>query len=183
MSHKKPWKTLSVSYPITSPFFKLRKEIIKVPGSKEKREYFIHESRGWACIFCVTIAGTVVLNWQYKHGIGRYVLELPSGGLEEGESPRACARRELLEETGYVADKFEFLGSFIVDPTNNDGIMHLFYCDNARPNGRRKVDPTEKIRCRFVKIGTLLRLLQEGKIDVLGHVAAIYTVLAKKGFL
>jgi ADP-ribose diphosphatase len=183
MPSQKPWKTLSVEYPINLPHFRLRKELVKIPAERKCREYFIQESKGWVCIFCVTKDGVVILNWQYKHGIGRHVLELPSGAIEPNETARECARRELREETGYRANRLEHIASFIVDPTGSNAVMHLFFCKNAIRAAPKKADPSESIQNRFVTIPQLLRLVRKGKITVLGHVAAIYTVLAKKALM
>jgi len=183
MVRSRPWKVLATDYPVASPQFRLRREIVRAPGEAHDREYFIHESAGWVCVFCVTGAQTVVLNRQYKHGIRRYVLELPAGTLERGEDPLACAERELREETGYVADRFEYLGAFIIDPSGSEGIMHLFFCKGARRVGRKKRDPAEVIINRLVRVPTLLKLLRDRRINVVGHVAAIYTVLVANGWL
>jgi 8-oxo-dGTP pyrophosphatase MutT (NUDIX family) len=182
MKNQKPWKTVSAEHIVDTPHFRLRRDTVKLPTG-EVFSYYINESRGWVGIFCVTARGKVILNRQYKHGIGKYVLELPAGALEPGESPLDCAKRELLEESGYVAEKHELIRSFVIDPSASAGIMHLVYCENARRQGPKKVDPTERIRNRQVTLHELIGAVRAGRIDVLGHVAAIYTILDKKGLL
>jgi ADP-ribose pyrophosphatase len=56
--------------------------------------------------------GHITLVKQFRISIGRQILEIPSGRREENESPEACARRELLEEVGYAADKMELLAEY-----------------------------------------------------------------------
>ncbi len=176
---RRPWKTLAKDYPIDSRYLRIRRETVQLPTGEIYPEYFINESLGWVCIFCLTRQGTVVLNRQYKHGIGEYVLELPAGGREPGEPAEVSARRELREETGYEAARFEHLGSLIVDPTFSEARMELFFCRDAVPVGGRARDPREKIRNRLVSLDELVRLVRTGRINVIGHVAAIYTVLDK----
>jgi ADP-ribose pyrophosphatase len=175
-----PWKTVAKRYAIDSKYLRIRQETVQLPTGEIYDDYFINESPGWVCVFCLTRQGTVILNRQYKHGIGEYVLELPAGAREESESAEECARRELLEETGYEAPQFEHVVSLIVDPTFSEGRMHLFFCRDATPGGRRSRDPRERIKNRFVSVSELVALLRAGKINVLGHVAAIYTVLDRK---
>jgi ADP-ribose pyrophosphatase len=178
---KKLWKTLSADYAIKTEHLRIRRETVQLPKGEIYDDYFINETPGWVGIFCLTNQNTVILNRQYKHGIGECVLELPAGAIDANESPETSARRELFEETGYEADTFEHLGSFIIDPTYSEGRMQLFYCEDAsRARGTRPRDPREDIRNRFVSMPQLVSLLRSNKINVLGHVAAIYTVLDKK---
>ncbi len=58
----------------------------------------------------------LVMVWNYRHAIQGWELELPAGHIENGESPEACARRELEEETGYSAGSWKRLGWFHPSP-------------------------------------------------------------------
>jgi len=177
---EKLWKTLHSSYAISSNYLKIRRETVQLPTGQIYNDYFINETAGWVAIFCVTHENKIILNRQYKHGIGEYVLELPAGAIDPNEHPEVSARRELLEETGYEARNFEYLGAYIIDPTFSEGYMHLFFCDEAVPTGGKSNDPRENIANRFVSIDELVRLLRSLEINVIGHVAAIYTVLDRK---
>lgn len=181
MSETRLWETIKREYAIDTPYLRIRKETVRLPNGQIHGDYYIQESRGWVAIFCKTLQGEVVLNWQYKHGIGRHVLELPAGGLEPSEAPVEGAQRELCEETGYVVQSFEKIGTFVIDPSYVDGLMHVFYCENARPEGKKKTDPKEEIKNLLVSVPDLIALVRTGKIEVMGHVAAIYTVLDRKG--
>lgn len=108
------------------------------------------------------------------------MLELPAGSLEEGISPLECAKRELLEETGYKASNFEYIGKFILDPTFSEGYMYLYYCDQGEKVAHKTNDPREKIETVLVDIEDLIQLLRKGEITVMGHVAGIYTILDRK---
>ncbi len=67
-------------------------------------------------MFAQTDKGAVVMARHYKHGPRHVILSLPAGHLEPGEQPLDSAKRELLEETGFVADDKDWrsLGSFVV---------------------------------------------------------------------
>ena len=58
----------------------------------------------------------LVMIWNYRHAIQGWELELPAGHIEDGESPDACAKRELEEETGYSASSWKKLGWFHPSP-------------------------------------------------------------------
>lgn len=176
----KLWKTLDLEYVVNSKYLKIRKEKVKLPTGEVYDEYYINERQGWVSVFCVTKENKVILNRQYKHGIGRYVLELPAGNLEEGISPLECAKKELLEETGYKGSNFEYVGKFILDPTFSEGYMYLYYCDHGEKVVHKTSDPREKIETVLLDIEDLIQLLRKNEITVVGHVAGIYTILDRK---
>ena len=90
-------------------FLKLKKDIVKLPdGNQTFREYLIHP--GAVAIMPILDDGRILLERQFRYPVDSAVLEIPAGKLEVGENPLLCAQRELLEETGYTATTWEFLG-------------------------------------------------------------------------
>ena len=92
-------------------FLHLVRDEVQLPdGSLATREMIVHA--GAVAVLALLDegpdAGKAVLVRQHRHPVGRVLLELPAGRLEPGESTLACAQRELLEETGYVAREWAF---------------------------------------------------------------------------
>jgi len=79
-------------------------------GHVTVREYIRHP--GAVMIVAMPDAQTVLLERQFRYPLGRSVVEMPAGKLDAGEDPLACAQRELLEETGYRAARWDRLGAF-----------------------------------------------------------------------
>ena len=156
---------------------RLRKDRIALPSGTIIDDYYVRESRGFSAVFALTPDHGVVLVRQFKYGIGRVVLELPSGFVDERESPQEAAVRELAEETGYLAESMEFVRTFVPDPTNSTTLMHLFLAKNARPQLEQKLDATEDITVEVVTFERLREQLRVGEIDSATQVAAIYTML------
>lgn len=77
-------------------------------GSQATREYIVHP--GAVMVVPLLDDGRVVLERQYRHPLGRVLIEFPAGKLDGGEDRLACARRELLEETGYSAREWAHAG-------------------------------------------------------------------------
>ncbi len=98
----------------------------------------------------------VYLVRQYRHPIGRYLLELPAGGLEPGEEPLAAAQRELREEVGLVADRWDHLGSFYSTPGYVSEVLHAFLARDLREVGPDPDDDEDIVVVRY----PLRRLLQ-----------------------
>ncbi|HEU0114175.1 MAG TPA: NUDIX hydrolase [Thermomicrobiales bacterium] len=84
------------------------------------------EHPGAVAIVALTVADEVVLLRQFHHAIGRSLLGLPAGTLEPGETPVATARRELREETGYVAGEMRELASYYTSPGYTDERLTIF---------------------------------------------------------
>jgi len=79
-------------------------------GHESTREYLRHP--GAVMMIPLLDDGQVVLERQYRYPLGRSLIEFPAGKIDLGEPPLECARRELLEETGYVASDWTHLGGF-----------------------------------------------------------------------
>lgn len=88
---------------------KVNEDEVTLPdGGRALREYVVHP--GAAIILPLFDDGTVLMERQFRYPIGQHMLELPAGKLEPDEAPIETAKRELLEETGYVAAEWRELG-------------------------------------------------------------------------
>lgn len=171
------WRIVASSYIVDTKFLRLRKDTIELPDGTIIPDYYVRDSRGFIIVFAVTPDDRVVLVRQYKHGIARELLELPAGAIDPGEEPLETAIRELAEETGYQAESVELVRSFVTDPTNSNSIAHLFIARGARKTAEQDLDPTEAISVELATLDELHRLVREGAIDSMPHVAAIYFLL------
>jgi ADP-ribose pyrophosphatase len=81
---------------------------------------------------------------NYRLSVDQALIELPAGTLEDGESPHACAERELIEETGYRAAELSELTAFYAAPGILDEYMHLFLANGLTP-GVAAREPGEEI--------------------------------------
>ena len=116
-------KTLSSETVYKGRVFDVVKSKIREDDSEYEREVITHN--GSAAIVPV-IGETVILVKQYRHPAKKYLLELPAGSVEDGETPLECAFREVEEEIGMKAETMEKLTEFYVSPGFLSEKMHLF---------------------------------------------------------
>lgn len=177
MGNLKNWEILKSERVFTNHFVKIRKDKVKTESGKVIDDFYIREMPDVAIIFALTPGNQVVLNREYKHGIGHVIMELPAGAVEKGEKPIEAAKREFEEETGYTVEKLEQVSSLIISPTDQNGRVHIYLGQNAKKNGRKKNTVTEYIENELVPIDKIFEYVNRGAINVAWSVASIYLVL------
>jgi 8-oxo-dGTP pyrophosphatase MutT (NUDIX family) len=170
------WRVTSSSYVVDSEHLRLRKDRIELPDGRTIEDYYVKESRGFVVIFATTPDKRVILVRQYKHGIGKTLLELPAGAIDPGEEPLQTAVREFSEETGY-SGTMEHVRTFCTDPTNADTVAHLFYAPNVQLAGKQNLGLGEDITVELATLDDLHAFVRDGTIDSVAHVASIYLML------
>ena len=174
---QRKWEVLSSEYVVESPWYRLRRDVCRLPDGSVVENYYVREHAGFSVTFAITGNNEVVFTRQYKHGIGDVVLELPAGMLEPGEDPLACARRELEEETGYIADGFQLVAEFATDPTSSTGHLYLYVALGARPEGTPAPEATEDIDTTLVPLDRVLEQVHQRHVRAQSQVASIYAAL------
>jgi len=116
----------------------------------------------------------VLLIHQYRYAARGLVWEVPAGVLEPGESPLECARRELVEETGAVADRIEPLTTVYTTPGFTDERIHLFLATGVRA-GTAAPRPDELIEVHPQPFSRVLEMIRDGQIvDAKSIVALLF---------
>lgn len=124
-------------------FLEVRIDDVRLPsGETATREYIKHP--GAVAVVGLLDDGRILLERQYRHPVRRVVLEIPAGKLDAGETPLACAQRELLEETGYRAREWARAGSLHVAVGCSDEVIHLFFARGLQ-QGAQQLDHGELI--------------------------------------
>ena len=106
---------------------------------------------------------TVLMERQYRHAVEDYLLEIPAGTMEPGELPIDCARRELEEETGYVAAELIEISRLLILPAYSDEKIHLYLARDLSLS-RQSLDKDEIIDVVTYPIEDAMKLIDDGKI-------------------
>ncbi|WP_051258661.1 NUDIX domain-containing protein [Chitinibacter tainanensis] len=140
-------------------------------GSTATREYILHP--GAVMIIPVLPDGRLLLERQYRYPLHRVFLEFPAGKLEAGEDALLCAQRELLEETGYTASEWEFLGVLHPIISYTDEEIRLFLAKGLTA-GEAQLDEGEFVECVAVSMDELVAGVLDSTITDAKTVSGIF---------
>jgi ADP-ribose pyrophosphatase len=145
--------------------FRVRRDRSENPRGGRVHDFYVIEAPDWINVVPLTSAGEVVLIEQYRHGAEEVSLEIPGGMVDEGESPREAAARELLEETGYEASEVVYLGKTRPNPAIQDNWIHTFLARNVEFLQEPTFDGTEHTVVRLVPLERVPSLIADGTIN------------------
>jgi ADP-ribose pyrophosphatase len=155
-------RTISSRSPFSGKLIKVRVDQVVLPsGRKTEREIVVH--RGAVTIVGIK-KGEVLMERQYRHTAGKVLWEIPAGTLEEGEDPKECAKRELMEETGYIARKMKELAHFYVAPGYSTEVIYVYLASGLKKE-RASPEEDESIETRFIPIEEALDMIKTNKIE------------------
>jgi 8-oxo-dGTP pyrophosphatase MutT (NUDIX family) len=174
----KPWLIRTATYLINNRYIRLRQDECLLPNGTLISDYFVLEESDFGIVVALTDAHEVVLVRQYKHGIGKIMLEVPAGYLESGENPLEGGLRELREETGYAVRWSAYVGSFVQHPTRQNHRGHLVVATGAYLDGVQQLDHTEDIEVVVLPISEAFEMILRGEIDAITSVAPLYQAWA-----
>jgi ADP-ribose pyrophosphatase len=126
-------------------FINVRLDTLKLPQGN-KTEYTVVETHHHAsAIIAETLDGKIVVIKEYRHPTQKWILSCPGGRIDKGETPIEAAQRELLEETGYAAETFQWMGQAFPFASFCDQNIHYIFARGARKVQTPQYDPFELI--------------------------------------
>jgi ADP-ribose pyrophosphatase len=140
--------------------------IIEPGGHKNTRDVIRHN--GSVVIIAVDESKNpddpdVILERQYRHAAGQFLIELPAGTRDKGEAPLAAAKREMIEETGFRAKKWTMLVKYFASPGFLGEWMQIFVARDLR-QGEAKLEADEHLEVFRMPLSEAMRMVAEGKI-------------------
>ncbi len=131
------------------------------------------EHPGATAIIPLLNKNRIVLLNQYRHALRKYIWEIPAGTLDPSESVMNCAKRELIEETGFSADQWHRLGEITPVPGYSDERIHVFLATDLQP-AERHLDKDEIIEVHEIGFEEALDMIAQGKIQDGKSIAGLY---------
>ncbi len=168
------WQVLATRTLLAAePWVSVSAQKIKLPDGRIVRDFYQIKTPAFAVFYVKTCANRVILLRQYKHGIRKVSLTIPGGLIASGESPLKAAKRELLEETGYVAQNWKALGVFTPNSNYGCGQACFFVADHARRVAEPCSGDLEEMEIVLMPEGRLRKALMCGEVKSLASATAI----------
>lgn len=148
-------------------------------GGKGWHLYQIVRHPGGVAVLPLHSDGTVTLIRQLRPAVDAFLLELPAGRLDAGETPEACGRRELAEETGLLAERLEPLGFIHPSPGIFDEKVHLFVATSLQ-QAEADQEAYEEIACVRLPLAEALQMARDGHISDGKTIAALFRAAGRE---
>jgi len=175
------WKICSSEYLSKHEYFRARRDKCETPDGTIVPEYYVVELPTSVCALAITEDNKAILVKQYRHPIGKVLLEIPGGFIDENEDPKKAVERELLEETGYEFSNIEEVGYTTANPGVLNNYTKLYLARGGKKVSEQKLDFNENIELEFVPIEELVQLIVDNKIKQSMHANCIFYSLLKMG--
>jgi len=148
---------------------------MRSPESGSAHDFFVLDAPDWVNVIPLTPDEKVVCVRQYRAGTDTVTLEIPGGMIDPGDpTPTAAAAREMREETGYLASRYEDLGVVAPNPAIQSNRCHTICAVDAYRDGPQALDGSEVIDVELVDLADIPSLIMSGRITHSLVVAAFY---------
>lgn len=149
-----------------------------MPSGKIVDPYFWVELPVSCCAMAITSEQKVILLSQYRHPIGKTLLELPGGFIDPDENPETAIARELREETGYAFTNIVPLGRTAANPGVLGNYTFLFLATGGIQTNEQQLDPNEEIALSLHSLEDVKSKLMSGEIEQSMHALCLFYGLA-----
>ncbi len=180
----KHWSVEGTSHVVRDRWISLRADSCSTPAGESVSPYYVLEYPDWVNVLALTEQNEVILVRQYRHGLGRSLLELPCGAVDGSiESPLEAAERELLEETGFASDELVASGVLSPNPATHTNLTHCFLAMNCCRVAQAAPDVTEDLELVLTPLAEFIPSVLRGELLQALHVGSVLFAMAKLGLL
>lgn len=175
------WTRLSSQAVIDSKWLRVTADRCQVTSDRVIEPFYVIHEPEWVAIVAVNAKAEILTVRQYRYPSDAFCTELPGGVADANETFEAAARRELLEETGYVAARWAYAGPLFANPARQSNRVHIYVAQDLELVAGQSLDPNEEITCAFFSRQQIEAAIQANEFSHATHVAAYYRGLQLLG--
>jgi len=169
------WKKLDSKIMYENPWITVREDRVLNPGGSENQYGHVHFKNKAIAIVPLDNDRNTWIVGQDRYTLGEFSWEVPMGGAPDDETPLACAKRELKEETGLTAEKWTEIMRLHTSNSITDEEGFVFIAEDLS-EGEPEFDDTEVLEVRKLPLSNVLEMVNRGEITDAISVAAILKI-------
>ena len=159
------WKTKKTEKLIDTHWVKVRRDAVELPNGQAIEDFYAITINDAAAIVALDDVGNIILKKEYRYCYDRDLIEVPAGTFEEGETDGlSVAKRELLEETGYISEDWQYLGATVESSAKLTNYMHIYFANHCRKVSGQHLDATEELDVLLVPLGQAVEMVMDNEI-------------------
>lgn len=180
------WEEISTEHIVQDKWIDFRRSAYRFPDGSVFEPFYSYSRRDYVVIVASDADGKYLCVRQFRQGIKEVTTEFPAGGIERAsdreygaergasasEDALEAARRELLEETGYVSEDWTHLLTVPSNATIADNYAHIFAARNCRKSGEQNLDETEFLNVRKYSVVEIEEMISKGDFQQAVHIMA-----------
>lgn len=186
------WEEIHTEHIVQDRWIDFRRSSYRLPDGSVFAPFYTYSRRDYVVIVASDEDGNYLCVRQFRQGIRQVTTEFPAGGIERtdgreygcrngaasSEDALVAARRELLEETGYVSENWRHLLTVPSNATISDNYAHVFVASGCRRSAEQDLDETEFLNVRNCTADEIEAMIQNGEFQQAVHIMA--WLLAKR---
>ncbi|MCH5255504.1 MAG: NUDIX hydrolase [Lachnospiraceae bacterium] len=179
------WEEISTEHIVQDEWIDFRRSAYRFPDGSVFEPFYSYSRRDYVVIVASDTEGKYICVRQFRQGIKEVTTEFPAGGIERTdgreyglrdgasvENALEAAKRELLEETGYVSDDWRYLLTVPSNATISDNYAHVFAAGNCHKSGEQHLDETEFLHVRKYSADEIEEMIHKGDFQQAVHIMA-----------
>ena len=185
------WEEIRTEHIVQNQWIDFRKSAYRYPDGRVFEPFYSYSRRDYAVIVASDDEGRFLCVRQFRQGIKEVTTEFPAGGIERidgkgygspeyAEDALTAAKRELMEETGYVSDNWKHLLTVSSNATIADNYAFLFRAKNCHLAGDQNLDETEVLKVFKYNDEEIEKMIYEGKFQQSVHVLTWFLTKEKR---